>query len=85
MSAICSFPLQNKQMINSEKLQFARSYIHHNISTFLKDSEKFSYNESKYIIRNALLYLLPHYKVSLDLDYSKDEHNQYNIIKINWS
>lgn len=56
-----------------QNLQKDILYIKHNLDMLLKYSETFSDNETKYIIRNGLLYLLPYKDINLHLNYSKKE------------
>lgn len=64
---------KNQQITSVENIQSELSYHQHHINMIVQHSEKLSSNESKYIIRNALLYLFPRENQNIDLNCSKDE------------
>ena len=49
------------------------NYIYAQVEALLKTPDRFSHNEFKYIIREALFYLLPHHNLNFDVNCNKQE------------
>jgi hypothetical protein len=64
--------IRREEMRTTKQLHHI-SYIYAKIEALLVMPDRFSHNESKYIIREALFYLLPQHNLNVDINCNKQE------------